>query len=191
MRWRENPNGERQWLSADGYWYPTEDEALLAGLDKARNGDGVAVGTPPLPTPAQPDPVPPAIRPTGKGGRVSIPRAAYLGGHSEQKAKFAGNLIIRDGVLGMGLVGKPRIAKVNLTPGASMRVDSAVIAKSRVGKAVAFGVLAAAAKSQESVGYLMIDLANGGVITYQVEGMTGPSLAATLRGPLATYGIRI
>jgi hypothetical protein len=29
---RVTPDGERQWLSADGYWYPTESAALLAGL---------------------------------------------------------------------------------------------------------------------------------------------------------------
>ena len=65
-----------------------------------------------------------------------------------------------------------------------------MIPKSRAGKALAFGVLALAAKNQQSVTYLTADLGTT-VVTYEIRGMTGPEVAAQLRGPLAEYGVRI
>jgi hypothetical protein len=37
-QWRVTPDGERQWRSADGNWYPTESAALLAGLRPSVEG---------------------------------------------------------------------------------------------------------------------------------------------------------
>jgi hypothetical protein len=58
------PDGERQWLSADGNWYSSESAALLAGIEQAKEhrqrapspGDPLVVRLPPPPS------VPPVIR---------------------------------------------------------------------------------------------------------------------------------
>jgi hypothetical protein len=186
------PDGEKQWLSADGNWYPTESAALLAGigeLDAARELGPV----PSLPPKSLPPAVPRIAEGNGKKGKVLviIPNAKYLGGHGSEKHPVSGNLIVRDGRIGIGMGRTPRAARVVLVPGASIRVESAMIAKSRAGKALMFGVLALAAKNQQNAAYLTIDLANGLAATYQVAGISGPELAARLRGPLGVYGVRI
>lgn len=122
---------------------------------------------------------------------VTIAHAAYVGGMPGQRGPVNGNLIVRNGRIGIGIARTPKVAVVRLVQGTSLRIESATVAKSRAGKAIMFGVLAAAARSQQSAAFLTIDLANGAAATYEVKGMTAPELAARLRVPLATYGVRI
>jgi hypothetical protein len=79
-QWRVTPQGERQWLSADGNWYPTESAALLAGLPQP------ARAQPAPSTPATRVPPPPLIRQVAKPrkrkvkwGRVFIAAAVVIG----------------------------------------------------------------------------------------------------------------
>jgi hypothetical protein len=191
-QWRETPAGEKQWLSADGFWYPTESAALLAGLQSNER--------PPLaPTPSAVASQRPSLAPSLKQHgnmkqsplAISLPGAVYLGGHPSQKRRATGNLIVRAGVLGIGVVRTPTVAKILLSPGLPVRVESAVVSKSRAGKALAFGVLALAAQNQQNAAYLTVEMGNGVAVTYEVKGMTGPELAARLRGPLGECGVRI
>jgi hypothetical protein len=51
---RATPDGEKQWLGADGYWYPTESDALATGVEQAAPTTArhaAPVAPPPLPPP--------------------------------------------------------------------------------------------------------------------------------------------
>ena len=191
---RVTPDGEKQWRSADGDWYPTESAALLAGLQPIER---VVELTPPStsPLPVAPAPHPPTlVKASGKSGPVgiSLPDAAYLGGHPCQKCRVDGYLIVRDGIMGIGIMGRvPRLAKIVLSPGLPMRVESAVISKSRGEKVLAFGVVGRSSRDQQDAAYVTADMGDGLAVTYQVTGMTGPELADRLRGPLGAYEVRI
>jgi hypothetical protein len=189
-QWRVTPSGEKQWLSADGYWYPTESAALLAGLQSPERPPTPPTSSAPVPSPSSPV----SIRHRDlkrEALAISLPGAAYLGGHPSQKHRIGGNLIVRAGVMGIGTARVPKVAKITLSPGLPVRVESAVVSKSRAGKVLAFGVLALAAQNQQNAAYLTAEMGNGVAVTYEVKGMTGPELAARLRGPLGHYGVRI
>ena len=193
---RVTPDGEKQWRSADGNWYPTESAALLAGLQPIeRVVELTPPSTSPLPSPVAPAPHPPTlVKASAKRGPVgiSLPDAAYLGGHPCQKYRVDGYLIVRDGIMGIGIMRRvPRLAKIVLSPGLPMRVESAVISKSRGEKILAFGVVGLAGRDQQDAAYVTADMGGGLAVTYQVTGMTGPELAARLRGPLGAYEVRI
>ena len=74
-----------------------------------------------------------------------------LGGHPSQKRRADGNLIVRDGIMGIAIMGRvPKLAKIILSAGLPMRVEWAIISKSRAGKVQAFGVVGLAARSQQN-----------------------------------------
>ena len=74
MQWRENANGERQWLSADGYWYPSEAEALIAGTRHTEP----ARQAPPPPHMPYPPAAPPAGPPPIARRSVQKKRSPWL-----------------------------------------------------------------------------------------------------------------
>jgi hypothetical protein len=76
-QWRVTPDGEKQWLSADGNWYPTESAALLAGLS-APTEPRVASPPPPAVVPkAMPTP-PPGIYQRPISTTKKVPRRAQI-----------------------------------------------------------------------------------------------------------------
>jgi hypothetical protein len=81
--WRASPDGEKQWRGSDGYWYPTESAALLAGLVPSTE-PSVAPHVPVMAVrQAIPTPAPPAVyqRQTTKGTprRMQVARAFVVG----------------------------------------------------------------------------------------------------------------
>lgn len=54
MEWRDRPNGEKEWLSSDGSWYPSESAARIAGLEAKRPRRPNEVGYTPPPTAPRP-----------------------------------------------------------------------------------------------------------------------------------------
>lgn len=139
---------------------------------------GVSAQQPPKPS------APVAVAPAPSGQVVHIPHAKMVG---ESGARF--NLVIKDGVIGLG-VRTPNASRIALSAGTAIRFETAIVKKSRKGKALAFGVLALAAKGQQNAALMTIGTSRGSM-TYEVAGLTGPELAAKLRGPLAALGIRV
>jgi hypothetical protein len=106
--------------------------------------------------------------------------------HIEGRSK--GNLIIKDGYIGIGTV-SPKKARVRLSSGGVVRFEGAMVKKSRKGKAAMFGVLALAARNQQNATYVSIPLTGGTAVTYEVKGIAAPRLAAKFRPELAKYGV--
>src|SRR5579863_9455131 len=101
--------------------------------------------------------------------KVTFPHAKYLGGLPEDKGGYGGNLIVDAKGIGCGLTNKKR-GVVLWQDASGISYDSEQISKSRVGKAMLFGVLALAAKSTQSAATITVTLKDGGAAVYQVEG---------------------
>lgn len=121
---------------------------------------------------------------------LTFPNAKYLGSIASAPREARGNLVVKDGKIGIGTL-SPKKGVVNLRAGATVKIESGVLKKSRAGKAVMFGVLAMGARNVQSATYLTIPLANGEAAVYEVSGIAGPALAAKLRPALAQYGVNV
>jgi hypothetical protein len=101
-----------------------------------------------------------------------IQNTRYLGGLPNDNDRYRGNFCITDDEVGAG-VGAPEAGVVGWNDIAGISFDPDTVDKSRVGKAVAFGVLALAAKRTQNVTLIMVALKSGGAAFYQIQDSVG------------------
>ena len=123
------------------------------------------------------------------GKTLTISHANYLGGLSEFPKKKIGNFVINDTHLGMSLLGNKFNPGIALSEIKGVSFDSETTAKSRAGKALAFGVLALAAKSTKSVGQLTVHLKDGQIGAFEFDKLNGLETKAKVMGKLSQFQI--
>ena len=120
--------------------------------------------------------------------KVSFPHAKYLGGLPGDKGGYKGNLIVDSEGIGCGVANKKK--GVVLWPDADgISYDSELISKSRVGKAIVFGVFALAAKNTQSAATITVTLKDGGIAIYQVSGRPGAAVRGRIQSIVSAAGI--
>jgi len=118
-----------------------------------------------------------------------IGHANYLGGLIDSPKKKTGNFAINDTHLGMSILGNKFSTGIALSDIKGVSFDSETVGKSRTGKALAFGVLALAAKSTKSVGQLIVHLNDGQIAAFEFEKLNGLEAKAKIMGRLSKYSI--
>ena len=113
----------------------------------------------------------------------------YLGGLEKSEKKSIGNFVINDTQLGMSTFGKKFDPEILLLDIEGVSFDSETLAKSRVGKALLFGVFALAAKSSKSVGQMTVHLRNGQIAIFEFQKLKGSEVKAKVMGKLSPQGI--
>lgn len=120
---------------------------------------------------------------------LTISYTQYLGGLAESPKKKSSNLVIDDTRLGMTVLGKKFNPEVFLSDIEGVSFDSETLAKSRVGKALVFGVFALAAKSTKSVGQMTVHLKDGQIAAFEFEKLKALEVKAKIMGKLSPLGI--
>jgi len=113
--------------------------------------------------------------------------AQYLGGLPGTK-NGVGNLIFAVDAVGVGTL-SPKKGVVAWADMAGISFDSTTMAKSRVGKALAFGVFALAAKSTQNGAEITILRKDGNAAMYMVTGKTGMQVRAKVQPFLIERGV--
>jgi hypothetical protein len=125
--------------------------------------------------------------PTGQ--KVTLQRAVYLGGLPGDKGGYKGNLIADDECLGMGMV-SPKKSPVRWDEMDSISFDSETAAKSRVGKALLFEIIAFAAKNAKTAATITVTRKDGNVAIWQIDKMTGAQVRAKLQPFMFEHGVK-
>ena len=120
---------------------------------------------------------------------LTISYTHYLGGLGESPKKKSGNLVIDETRLGMTVLGKNFNPEVFLSDIEGVSFNSETLAKSRVGKALVFGVFALAAKSSKSVGQMTVHLKDGQIAAFEFEKLKALEVKAKIMGKLSSLGI--
>ncbi len=118
---------------------------------------------------------------------VSFGISEYLGGLPGTK-KASGNPIFSDEAVGIGVL-HPKKGAVRWEDMVGVSFDSGSMKKSRAGKAVAFGVLALAAKSSQDKADITIQLKDGNVALFQVPGKSGAQVRGKVQAFLVAKGV--
>lgn len=120
---------------------------------------------------------------------VKLTKVAYLGGlPSETGSDRASILFVSSTGIGWGNF-KPSKGIVNWSDVRGVSFDSGTMAKSRVGKALVFGILALAAKGTQSDTHLSVFLHDGNVVVYHAVGTPGPALRSKVQPFLTAAGV--
>lgn len=122
--------------------------------------------------------------------RLRIAYSAYLGGLADDGHTHPGYLIADDDAIGIGIgIGskQPKKAVIPIPRIAGLSIESETTARSRAGKAIAFGVFALAAKSTQTNAILTVHLQDGQQAIYRVGQRISPS---TAHAQLATWAAR-
>jgi hypothetical protein len=121
--------------------------------------------------------------------KVSIAGATYLGGlPGEVHLTKTGSLYFDSDGIGLGAF-SGKMYRVLWADVSGVTYDSEQLKKSRVGKALAFGVFALAAKSSKSVAEFTVVKKDGNAVFYQIDNITGHALRAKLNPFLNGIGI--
>ena len=122
--------------------------------------------------------------------QVNINKAKYLGGLPGDKGGYAGRFMVTDEGISVGQFKAPgKGGPVKWSEMSTISFDSDSAAKSRVGKALAFGVLAFAAKNSQKTAQITVWLENGLVTLYEIEGKSGPAVRGQVQPFLSEHGI--
>ena len=120
---------------------------------------------------------------------LTISWTDYLGGLGDSPKKKSGNFMIVETRLGMSVLGKKFNPEIFFSEIEGVSFDSETLAKSRVGKALVFGVFALAAKSTKSVGQMTVHLKDGQIAAFEFEHLKSLELKAKVMGKLSPLGI--
>ncbi len=103
----------------------------------------------------------------------------YLGGLPNTKEGREGNLVWDDECIGIGVL-NPKRDVVRWEEVAQIGYESETIKKSRLGKAVVFGVFALAAKSSRNDATVTLFLKDGNIAVFQVKNKQSSAVRAKL-----------
>jgi hypothetical protein len=120
---------------------------------------------------------------------VRFSNAQYLGGLPDTKPTAASvTLFIGDDGVGVGTFG-PKKGVVFWGEMSGVSFDTGTAKKSRAGKAVAFGVLALAAKKTQDEAHLTVTLKDGNAALYRVVGKSGVAVRGKVQPFLAAHDV--
>jgi hypothetical protein len=122
--------------------------------------------------------------------KVAITGAKYLGGLPGDKGGYGGRLFIDDEGISVGQFTSPgKGGPVKWTEMSGISFDSEMASKSRIGKALMFGVFALAAKNSKPVAHVTVELKNGQATLYEVTGQSGPQVRGRIQPFLSQHAV--
>ena len=187
-------------MSSPAGWYPQPDGQLRywdgeLWTEHFAPGSGPAPEVAPTADPVADEPTPEAPdsvrhhkeRKSMKTVRFS--NAQYLGGLPGSKpTNVSVTLFIGDEGVGVGTF-SPKKGVVSWDEMSGVSFDTGTAKKSRAGKALAFGVLALAAKNTQDEAHLTVTLKDGNAALYRVVGKSGLVVRGKVQPLLAAHGV--
>lgn len=121
--------------------------------------------------------------------KVSIARAAYLGGLPERTREARGNLVLDDVRIGIGTL-NPKKAVVRWSECAGVTVSGGQVAKNKVGAEIAFGVLGGlGAKGAKNQAVVSVRRTDGTTAYFQVDKASPQKVRAKIAPVLHSVGV--
>jgi hypothetical protein len=131
-----------------------------------------------------------AEAPVGSGPSVRFPNGRYLGGNSGLGAPgMAGNLVVTDQLIGIGIMGPTRNA-VSLSNVTSIEVEAATHAKNATARTLAFGVLGGVSGAKtKDVTNVIVHTDDGAAAYYQIDNSDAMRVKAQMTPVLIAAGV--